>query len=451
MDWKPFPKQEIALKTKVFELLYGGARGPGKTDAGIVWMLKCVDNSRFRGLVIRLNATDLSDWLSRARVMYKKMGGLVVGNEIRFPSGAVIITGHLKDEAAYEKYQGHEYQRVLIEELTQIPSEERYLKLIASCRSTIEGIDPRVFATANPGGRGHSWVKKRFVDPATPGTKFKDSKSGRDRIFISATIKDNPILIEKDPDYVNFLKSLPDQLRDAWYYGKWDVFFGMYFDRFDRDTHVYDPKEIKIDKHWPRFVSIDWGYNDQMAIYWHAVGPDQHIYTYREYYERERMDEEAADDVVRLSKGENIRTFIGDPNSFSVRVSQKHKLGYSYIVQRKEVWAKRGVPITLGNNSRIPGWSRLRQYMRVREYMGKPSSWWHISKDCPNLIAEIQAAVYDSKNVEDIDDACKDHALDSCRYGFMSLPPLFKDPMQGKPKTEVEAAFMFAENEKDDW
>jgi hypothetical protein len=225
MIWEAFPKQRQALERREFEILYGGARGGGKTDAGMVWLLYDIDNPRLRSLVIRRNSDDLSDWIERAKWMYRPFGGEAVGKpaEFRFPSGAVFKTGHLKDEDAYTKYQGHEYQRMLIEELTQIPSEERYMKLVASCRSTVDGLKPQVFNTTNPDGPGHKWVKRRFISPALPGTPFKDAISGRSRIFIPARVKDNPVLMEKDPDYIKFLESLPEELRAAWLEGSWEI------------------------------------------------------------------------------------------------------------------------------------------------------------------------------------------------------------------------------------
>ena len=136
--------------------------------------------------------------------MYEPTGADFVKGEIRFPSGAALILGHLKDDNAYEKYQGHEYHRMLIEELTQIPNEESYLKLISSCRSTIPELRPQVFATTNPGGRGHGWVKKRWKLEKNPKvlTRTTDEESGRTRVFIPAKVDDNPHIMKNDPGYV---------------------------------------------------------------------------------------------------------------------------------------------------------------------------------------------------------------------------------------------------------
>ena len=114
IHWKPTTKQAEALSKIEYEILYGGARGGGKTDVGQVFMLYDKDHPRYRGLVIRKNAGDLNDWISRAKVMYKPTGAMFVQGEIRFPSGATIVLGHLKDENAFEKYQGHEYHKILI-------------------------------------------------------------------------------------------------------------------------------------------------------------------------------------------------------------------------------------------------------------------------------------------------------------------------------------------------
>lgn len=217
----------FALQQVVFELLYGGARGGGKTDAGIVWMMRPIDNPLYRGLVIRKNATDLEDWLDRADRMYATAGGVRTGHPATyvFPSGAKIRTGHLKDDNAYNKYQGHEYQRILIEELTLIPNYEDYEKLRASCRSTVPGLDARLFATTNPGDVGHVWVKKYFIDVAPPMVAYADPVSGRKRMFVPATVEDNPVLMKADPNYVKSLDAIKDEsLRKAWRFGSWDVF-----------------------------------------------------------------------------------------------------------------------------------------------------------------------------------------------------------------------------------
>jgi len=286
--WKPQEKQIEALSRSEFEILYGGARGGGKTDAGIAWLLYDKDNPLYKALVIRRNADDLKDWVDRAKVMYRGTGAVFSGQptEIRFPSGAVIRTGHLNDENAYEKYQGHEYQKILIEELTQIPTELSYLRLISSCRSTVDGIEAQVFTTTNPGNAGHKWVKARFIDVSFPGKPYKDLRSGRTRVFIPATVEDNAVLMTKDPNYVNFLNGLPDGLRQAWREGSWDSYEveGAYYTKEiaqarkeGRITSVpYEPT-IPVDTWW------DIGVGDSTSIgFFQHVGREWRMIDYHE-------------------------------------------------------------------------------------------------------------------------------------------------------------------------
>ena len=216
VNWVAHPgPQTLALSVAgIRELLFGGSRGPGKTDAGIMWMMKepHISNGNFRALIIRKNSTDLTDWCDRAERWFKYKGGVRSGNPpvFRFPSGALFRTGHLKDKNAYDKYQGHEYQKMLIEELTQIASELSYIKLLSSCRSTIPGLPAQLFATTNPGNVGHHWVKKRWgIGTRKPNVAYRIPQDGRLMMFIPATVTDNPTIMELDPSYKSFLESLP--------------------------------------------------------------------------------------------------------------------------------------------------------------------------------------------------------------------------------------------------
>jgi len=264
--------QTRALQRLEFEVLYGGARGGGKTDAGLAWLLYDIGNPKYRALVIRRNADDLSDWIDRARQMYQGTGAEVVGKPaiIRFPSGAIIRTGHLKDEWAYTKYQWHEYHKILIEELTQIPNEESYMRLISSARSTVDGLKPQIFCTTNPWNIWHIWVKKRFVDVALAGDVYIDPISERGRIFIPAKIEDNPTLMEKDPEYVKYLDSLPEDLRNAWRHGSWDVFDTKWAVYGKEVTAVRTEKRLCrniFEKALPVHTFWDLGVNDSTVIW----------------------------------------------------------------------------------------------------------------------------------------------------------------------------------------
>jgi len=243
------------------------------TDAGQAWLLYDIDKSYYRGLVIRRNADDLRDWIDRAQKMYLPTQAQFVGNptEIRFPSGAIIRTGHLKDSNAYTKYQGHEYHKILIEELTHIARESDYEALLGSLRSTYPDIQPQVFATTNPDGEGFYWVKERFNIPDHPNSKPTiTTGKGRSKVFIFSKIEDNRYLLQ-NKDYVNYLESIQDEtLKNQWRYGDWSepkiegTYYGEVIKRAKEEGRIgiipYDPT-YPVDTFW------DIGIADSMTIW----------------------------------------------------------------------------------------------------------------------------------------------------------------------------------------
>lgn len=269
--WAPNegPQTEVLTRNE-FEVGYGGARGGGKTEAGQAWLCYDSDHPRYKALVIRKNSKDLDDWIERAEIFFKPLGVIRVGRDFHFPRGGVIRTGHLKDDNAYGKYQGQEYHRILIEELTQIASELNYIKLISSCRSTIPELKPQVFSSFNPDGPGFFWVRKRFniVGIPTKPIETVDAKTGLTRVFIPSRLSDNPYL-NQDTVYKSFLDGLPDGLREAWRDGSWNdpVIEGAYYTRELLQARAegriklipYDPA-LKVHTVW------DLGISDAMAI-----------------------------------------------------------------------------------------------------------------------------------------------------------------------------------------
>lgn len=270
-EWKPTPQQEVALSSTANEILFGGARGGGKTDAALVWFLDIKDIKQARGLVIRRNAVDLADFIDRARQLYTLFGAKIKGNpsEIHFPDGAIIYTGHLGQPDAYTRFQGWEIHRLLIEEATHIPTQLLYEKLLGSVRSTVDGLKTQVLLTTNPGNAGHEWVKERFAIGVNPANK-KFERNGRTFLYVPATVDDNPHLKDKDPDYVRYLESLPDNLKEQWRYGKWDDFEieGAYYTKqmniASEDGRI---TRIPIEPQLKTFTFWDLGIADAMSIW----------------------------------------------------------------------------------------------------------------------------------------------------------------------------------------
>jgi len=252
----PWPQTKVLTRTEK-EILYGWARWWGKTDAWICWFLRWVENPWLRWLVLRESYNDLVDWIDRAMVIYSNFGAVKSWNPcvIKFPSWAEIRTWYLKGQS-YEKYKGHEYQKMLIEELTLIPAEEKYEKLMGSLRSTVTWLKPQIFLTTNPDWPWRLRVKKRFVDITRPWLRYQDSEWNT-RVFISAKITDNQVLLDKDPDYIKYLRGIKDdQLRKAWLEWDWEA--------YDVKGSIYGA-QIKQARHEWRFSHVPW--DDALDVY----------------------------------------------------------------------------------------------------------------------------------------------------------------------------------------
>ena len=415
--WQPHPgPQTKVLTRKESEILFGGSRGGGKTEAMTVWMVEpdYIKSPRYRGLVIRRNYDDLKDWIDRAKHMYRYMGVKVTGNpaQFEFPSGAKIWTGHLSNEDAWTKYLGQEYQKIAIEELTLIPNELDYLRLISSARSTIPGISSQVFATTNPGGPGHGWVKARFVDSAKNKTHF-DKKSRKSRIFIPSKVTDNPTIMREDPEYIESLKALPDELRRAWLDGDWDVFSGQFFQKWRHDIHVVEPFDIPYE--WYRYRSIDYGFAAPFACGWWAVDFFGNVYLYREHYEAGQELSHHIDRILELSGQEEYMMSVGDP---SMWIRNPQNTNRSDVVAPSnmsiaDILNRAGVNLFKANNERVNGWNLCRQY--IDHYAEQPPKL-KVFSTCPNFIRTIPTLVHDEKRPEDLNTKGEDHHADQMRY-----------------------------------
>ena len=420
-------RQTIALTRSEREVLYGGARGGGKTDAGFAWLVEpaYINHPKYSALVVRRNADDLSDWIGRARRFYEPLKASFAGNPpvIKFPSGAVIRTGHLKDQNAFEKYRGHEYHKILIEELTQIPSEDDYENLISACRSTIPDLRPQVFSTTNPGGVGHVWVKQRFVDCAEMKTFIPNPDDPPEkhlsRIFIPSTMDDNPVLMQNDPQYVASIENIKDEkVRAAWRYGSWDTFSGQYFDKWSDSKHIIN--DLTIPPNWHRYRGIDWGYSAPVCCVWVAVDPEGRHYIYRELYVKHHNPRQLANKILKMTdRHEKIIGTYADPSIWAKNLyGTGDNAAQATAKSISQVFEECGLFCQQGNNDRLSGWAAFRDLMYWDENM-EPKL--HVVKNCENFIKTVPMLVYDQHkgNGEDLDTLGPDHAADAFRYVLM--------------------------------
>lgn len=464
---KPNPgRQEEALIVPfdVNEILYGGARGGGKTFAGLLWMIEpeYVQNPSYRGLVVRRNAEDLKDWLDRAQSMYGAMGAHITGNPavITFPSGAKIRTGHLSTDDAYTKYQGHEYQKILIEELTQIPTLDRYLRLISSARSTVPGLKPQVFATTNPGGVGHAWVKERWVDPAPPDTIFKGDDDMY-RIFIPATMDDNPVLMANDPTYVHTIEALKDtddMTYRAWRFGDWDVYVGQVFREWSpyKDGQPYHvihalPENLNLDA-CQVYIGFDWGYNDPTSFHWIAVCPEdatgtKRVYCYRELTGNATPPEEWADRLADIINNEPIKALVMPHDAYyqkndSNTIEQRMRNEFARLKATR--YPNLNVPMEFaesGTHQNRVGRQTLLHSMLAEAPDGKP--YMQVVDTCRNLIRTLPLLPYSERDPETVEDknGTPDHWYDSLTYALYYAN--LNTRLRGDMRRDVKSAYTF--------
>jgi len=372
-SWEALPGgQEESLSRSEDEILFGGQRGPGKSVALMAWMVEpeYIAHPRYRGLIIRKSFEDLKDFIDRAKDFWRPLGVIFKGNptEAFFTSGAIIRFGHIKDDNAYEKYMGHEYQKIGIEELTHIPKRGNYLMLLASNRSTI-GLKAQCFCTTNPQGPGNDWVQERFVDFSEPGVPKQD-ETGRWRIFIPGKLIENPHLFN-DKNYVAILESQLEHVKRAWLYGEWGVGNMQYFAGiWDKPKHVIPTDYSLIEGARWILRGLDWGYRDPFVCLWCAIMPPprRRVIFFREFTACGLTEPEQAQRVIAHSLGEKIQETIADPSVFNL-ANNDRLAGRSYA----DVWEEHGLYATRGMNRRAAGWACVREAMKQTDELdGKP-------------------------------------------------------------------------------
>ena len=396
------------------DVLYGGAAGGGKSFAMLIDPLRYCHYAEHRALILRRSMPELREIIDKSRELYPRAFKGAKFREVeklwQFPSGAKIEFGFLERDADVYRYQGQAYSWIGFDEITHLPTEFGWNYLASRLRTTNPEIKTYLRCTANPGGVGAQWVKKRYVEAAEPNTSFKGS-DGLTRKFIPARLQDNPYLAE-DGEYERMLESLPAIQRKQLLEGNWDISEGAAFAEFDPSIHVIPPFEIP--SWWERVKGIDYGYAAESCCLWAAIDPeDKTIIIYRELY-RKGLTGEVLGDTITEMEYDEVKSITGvlDTAAWS-------RTGYTGPTIG-EILVNKGHKLRRADKNRIAGKTQIHEHLRQSNNTGRPRL--QIVNTCVNLIKELQSLPISKTNQEDVDTHASDHAYDALRYLIMSRP-----------------------------
>ena len=330
---------------------------------------------------------------------------------------------------------------LFIDEATQ--HSEAQMHALRACVRGVNNYPKRIYCTMNPGGVGHGWVKRLFID-----RQYRGAERAEDYSFIRSLVTDNAALMASDPDYLRSLQALPDKLRRAWLDGDWDIYEGQFFEDFrptpdlelarrrgfaaDSDelrrqrrfTHVIEPFDLAAPacRGWTVFRSYDFGYGRPFSCAWWAVDYDGRLYRILEYYGCTAQPNQG----LRLSPDEQFREIA--------RMEREHPWlrGRSIDgVADPSIWdasrgesvaetaARYGLYFLPGDNHRVPGWMQCHYRLQFDEE-GLPGMY--VFEGCAAFLRTVPLLRFSAARPEDVDTEQEDRAADEWRYACMSRP-----------------------------
>ena len=421
----PNPKQRLALTEKHRYVGYGGARGGGKSWF-VRWkaVLLCLNYPGIKILITRKTYRELLN--NHIAPLLGLLAGVAKYNKsdkcFQFSNGSTIWFGYCANDTDLGQYQGAEYDIWFADEAGQFP--EEWLITIDACVRGANSFPKRTYYTLNPGGPSHGYFKRLFID-----RRFEENEYPEDYAFIQALVTDNQPLLAQQPGYLRSLEKLPPKLREAWLYGRWDVYEGQFFEEFadrpdhyeDRQwTHVIAPFEIPDS--WKLYRSFDWGYNKPFSCGWWAVDQDGVAYRILELYGCTKTPNEGVKwtpprvfaEIARIERehrylaGKTI-TGIADPAIWDAQTGKSIA----------DTAGEHGVFFTPGDHKRLPGWMQV-HYRLAFDEEGCPGMY--VFSNCKAFIRTMPLLQYDPSSPEDLDTNGEDHVADEVRYFCMSRP-----------------------------
>ena len=452
------PKQQLLFDSEAKFTCYGGAKAGGKSHGVRVlgdWLAWKYPGIRI--LFLRATYDDVRQNQIEPNLLLlppEMVSYNGANHKLTFYNGSTIQYGNWAGNESERKYQGQEYDIIIIDEATQFT--ERMFRHLAGClRGNVgKGFPKRIYLTCNPGGVGHFWVKRLFID-----RKFKTdiehpekTEKPEDYAFIFAKAEDNVAMLEENETYLEDISKMAES--DAMRYGDWNVMSGQYFDNFDERIHVV--KSFAIPPHWELYRSFDYGL-DKFACFWWAVDTDGRCWCYRCLETENKNVQDAARmalDATPPKEQQRIQITYAPPDMWSRQKDTGKTMA--------EIFATNGLPIVKSDNNRVQGHVITRSMLEpiplhdefvIKRYGGKEKA----PKELPALmffstvglaIEDLQSIQHDDKNPSDCAKEPHDitHTVDAIRYFCIN-----RQLTAVLPEPEVEEDDLVKKEDYDDY
>lgn len=430
---------------------YGGAKGGGKSKGlQLILLLRRFQYAGSTGAIFRRTYPELEG--NHIRPLFQAFPELKeYYNEgkklLSLPNGSTLQFCHCNNEKDVSLYQGREFHDLAIDEAGQW-TENMFRQLLGSNRSSKVGIMPKAILTGNPGGVGHAWLKRLFIEK-----RFNEREHPQDYTFIQALVDDNEALMANDPEYVRKLESEPNEaLRKAYRYGSWDIFAGQFFGEINREVHFIKP--FAIPSHWNKFGAYDYGFNHPSAFGWFASDTDGNVYLYRELIQSGQRVDQFAKRIRSFEDFQDLYLIVAGWDCWTKKgVIQE---GTSPTIA--EEFMKHEIILQKAKIDRVQGAAQVRNYLAWKDLAsGRSQPRFYIFNTCPITFDALTRMEYDPNHPEDVlkidasegDPMTGDDAYDMVRYGLMSRPALADPPkLNLKPGTDAYAAHFAKELEQ---
>lgn len=422
---RPSEKQKAFLLARTKHVGFGGARGGGKSWAvRAKAALLALRYPGIRILIVRRTYPELiNNHINQLKNQLRDVARYNAQQKsLKFSCGSVIEFSYCAKDGDLDRLQGVEYDVIFLDEATQLS--EFQMRAITACLRGTGNYPRRIYYTCNPGGQGHGYIKRIFIDK-----RYEEAEDPQDYTFIQSLATDNVALMEAQPDYIAQLEALPYKLKQAWLYGKWDIFEGQFFEDFvdapehygdRRWTHVIAPFDVPAD--WTIYRSFDWGYARPFSCGWWAVDYDGRLYRIAELYGCgaepnvgvKWPPDKVFAEIARVEKehpwlsGKMIHG-VADPAIWDAETGESIA----------DVAGRYGVFFQKGDHKRIPGWMQM-HYRLAFDERGLPMM--QVFSNCKGFIRTLPLLQYDDVKVEDLDTAGEDHIADETRYMCMARP-----------------------------